>query len=168
MAFTQISPFSLQENVFSLIDQDWMLITAGPYNESNSMTASWGGFGILWHKPICFIFIRPTRYTFEFMDKFNNFTLCFFEEKHRNVLQVCGTMSGRNTDKIKLAGLTPMLLEPADVGFEEARLILQCNKIYYEDLSPARFLDPHIETNYPKKDYHRMFIGEIHKVHINH
>ena len=128
----------------------------------NTMTASWGGLGILWERKVATCYIRPTRYTFEFTERSPYFTLSFFDEKHRKKLTYCGTHSGRNTDKIREAGLTPVK-EGGFVYFEEARLVLACRKLYYQDIGPERFLDPKIENMYPQKDYHRMYIGEIEK-----
>jgi flavin reductase (DIM6/NTAB) family NADH-FMN oxidoreductase RutF len=126
----------------------------------NTMTASWGGLGILWERKVATCYIRPTRYTFEFTERSPYFTLSFFDEKHRKKLTYCGTHSGRNTDKVREAGLTPVK-EGGFVYFEEARLVLACRKLYYQDIGPERFLDPTIENMYPQKDYHRMYIGEI-------
>ena len=126
----------------------------------NTMTASWGGLGILWERKVATCYIRPTRYTFEFTERSPYFTLSFFDEKHRKKLTYCGTHSGRNTDKVREAGLTPVK-EGGFVYFEEARLVLACRKLYYQDIGPERFLDPMIENMYPQKDYHRMYVGEI-------
>jgi flavin reductase (DIM6/NTAB) family NADH-FMN oxidoreductase RutF len=162
--FKSIQPAEIDDNPFHLIDKDWMLITAGN-NEShetfNTMTASWGGLGILWHKNVNFCFVRPTRYTYEFMEKHELYTLSFFGEKYREALNICGTLSGKDTDKVTKAGLTPFQPHPGAVAFEQARLVMVCRKLYYQDLDPACFLDPSLEKNYPQKDYHRMYVGEI-------
>ena len=126
----------------------------------NTMTASWGGLGILWERKVATCFIRPTRYTFEFAERSTYFTLSFFEEKYRKALTYCGTHSGKNTDKVKGSGLTPVK-EKSFIYYEEARLVLACRKIYSHDINPDRFLDPKIDDMYPQKDYHRMYIGEI-------
>jgi len=160
MDFRETKPEFLPNNPFKLIGTDWMLITAGAPEKFNVMTASWGGLGVLWDRKVCFAFIRPTRYTYEFMEKSANFTLSFFEERFRKALQLCGSRSGRDTDKVKEAGLTPVKKD-GFVYFGEARLVLACRKLYYQDISPERFLDPQIATMYPKKDYHRMYVGEI-------
>jgi len=160
MGFTEIQPELLADNPFKLIGKDWMLITAGTPESFNTMTASWGGLGVLWEKKVAFCFIRPTRHTYGFMEKSGEFTLSFFEEQHRKALTFCGSRSGRDTDKVKEAGLTPVKKE-GFVYFGEARLVLSCRKLYYQDISPERFLDPQIATMYPKKDYHRMYVGEI-------
>lgn len=160
MAFREQGPESLKENSFTLIGADWMLVTAGTAGRFNTMTASWGGLGVLWDRKVCFIFIRPTRYTYEFLEKADSFSLSFFGEKHRKALLYCGTHSGREQDKVKETGLTPES-DGGAVWFREARLVLLCRKIYTQDLEPERFLDPSIGKMYPQKDYHRMYIGEI-------
>jgi flavin reductase (DIM6/NTAB) family NADH-FMN oxidoreductase RutF len=162
MGFKEIQPEMLTDNPFKLIGSDWMLITAGTPESFNTMTASWGGLGILWERKVATCFIRPTRYTFEFAERSPYFTLSFFEEQYRKSLTYFGTHSGRNTDKVKGAGLTPVK-EKAFIYYEEARLVLICRKLYYQDIVPERFLDPKIESMYPQKDYHRMYIGEIEK-----
>lgn len=159
--FEKIDPASIQDNPFTLIGKDWMLITSGNIEKFNTMTASWGGFGILWNKKVCFIFIRPTRYTYEFIEQNDNFTLSFFSEDYRKALSFCGTRSGRDVDKIAATGLTPVSGSQDTVYFEEARLVLECKKLYFQDLDPANFLDPDIEKNYAAKDYHRVYVGEI-------
>ena len=160
MGFKETKPEQLNDNPFRLIGTDWMLITAGTPESFNTMTASWGGLGILWERKVATCFIRPTRYTFEFAERSPNFTLSFFEEQHRKALTHCGTRSGRDTDKIREAGLTPVK-EGGFIYFSEARLVLACRKLYSQDIDPRRFLDPKISDMYPQKDYHRMYIGEI-------
>lgn len=159
--FKEIAPDTIKDNTFKLIGSDWMLITAGTLESYNTMTASWGGFGILWHKKICFCVIRPQRYTYSFMEKNKNFTLSFFEEKYKNVLEFCGSRSGKDADKAASVGITPVEGSLGTVYFAEARLIIECRKIYFQDIDPDHFLDPQIHKNYPDKDYHRMYVGEV-------
>lgn len=162
MKFMETKPEQLTENQFKLIGADWMLITAGTPEKFNTMTASWGGLGVLWERKVAYIFVRPTRYTYEFIERSSQFSLSFFDENHRKALQYCGTHSGRNTDKVKEAGLTA-LHDNGLVYFDEARLVLCCRKLYHQDIDPAWFLDPAINTLYPQKNYHRMYVGEIAK-----
>jgi flavin reductase (DIM6/NTAB) family NADH-FMN oxidoreductase RutF len=118
--------------------------------------------GILWGRPVCFCVIRPQRYTREFMEKSESFTLSFFEEEYRDALNLCGTRSGRGFEKVQAAGLTPVAgALPQTTTFAEARLVIACRKIYFQDIDPAHFVDPSIQDSYPQKDYHRMYIGEI-------
>jgi flavin reductase (DIM6/NTAB) family NADH-FMN oxidoreductase RutF len=156
-----IDPYHLDDNVFRLLDKDWMLITAGIKDKFNTMTASWGGFGILWNQPVAFIFIRPQRYTYQFLEKNEWFTLCFFGPDYRDALNFCGSKSGRDVDKIASTGLIPFVTQKGNIYFQGAKLVFECKKIYYQDLLSLNFLDPKIELNYPKKDYHRMYIGRV-------
>jgi flavin reductase (DIM6/NTAB) family NADH-FMN oxidoreductase RutF len=150
----------IDESVFKLIGDDWMLVTSGNINSFNTMTASWGGMGVLWNKPVSYIFIRPTRYTYEFLEKNETYTLSFFTEKYRKALSLCGSKSGRDTDKVKEAGLTPEETVKDMVSFKEAKLVIECKKLYFQDINPANFLDASINKMY-NNDYHRMYIGEI-------
>ena len=156
-----IKPEELNDNIFKLIGLDWMLITAGNKNAFNTMTASWGSMGVLWHKQVCFIFVRPQRYTYEFIEKNEFFTLSFFTEKYRKALNLCGSKSGRDIDKVAETGLTPEVSKNGSIYFSEARLIVECKKLYFQDIKPENFIDPQIEKNYKSNDYHRMYIGEI-------
>jgi flavin reductase (DIM6/NTAB) family NADH-FMN oxidoreductase RutF len=160
--FKSISPYDLQDNIFKLIDKDWMLLTAGTADHFNTMTASWGHLGIMWNMPTAIAYIRPQRHTFGFANENDYYTLCFFEKKYRKVLQFCGTKSGRDYDKVKETGLTPMVTENGNVYFQEARLVLECEKIYQDDLKKENFLLPEVaEKNYPKGDFHRFYMGKI-------
>ena len=159
--FKTIKANELADNVFSLVGQDWMLITSGSVDNYNTMTASWGGMGYLWNRNVCFIFVRPSRYTYEFMEKNDNFSLSFFTEEWRKALTICGKKSGRDIDKAKETGLKPISGNNQTTGFEQSRLIIECKKLYYQDINPQRFLDPTIEKNYIGGDYHRMYVGEI-------
>lgn len=159
--FEKINPKALDQNVFSLIGDQWMLITAGTKDQCNTMTASWGGLGVLWGKPVATVYIRPQRYTLEFVEREDTFTLCFFGEAYRKALALCGSKSGRDVDKVKECGFTVATTEGAPY-FEEADLVLVCKKAYWQDMDPTHFLDDEIDNKwYPEKDYHRIFIGEI-------
>lgn len=163
--YSEIKPTDLTENAVQLIGNDWMLITAGNKEQFNTMTASWGGMGMLWNKPVMFIFIRPQRYTYEFVEREENFTCSFFEEKYRSKLSFCGTYSGRDCNKPEEVSLTPLFM-PKSIGFTEARIIIECRKIYFQDINPENFVLPSIHKHYPDKDYHRMYIGEITSVRV--
>jgi flavin reductase (DIM6/NTAB) family NADH-FMN oxidoreductase RutF len=156
-----ISPAEIKGNPFSLIGEDWMLITAGNIENYNTMTASWGGLGVLWHKNICTIYVRPQRYTFEFLEKNEIFTLSFFDSSYREALKFCGSKSGRDYNKAAETGLTPSATDINSVGFHESNLIIECRKIYFQDIVPENFLDESIQKNYPDSDYHRVYVGEI-------
>ncbi len=161
--FFDMDPLELKENVFHQIGKDWMLITAGKEGSFNTMTASWGGMGVLWNANVSFIVVRPSRYTYEFLEKEKYYSLSFFDDGNRRALQYCGAHSGRDTDKIAETGLTPLFDAQAPY-FDEAKLSFICRKMYYQDLDPAHFLDPTIAANYKVQDYHRLYVGEIVKV----
>ena len=161
--FFEVAPSELNDNVFRQIGREWMLISAGKQDDFNTMTASWGGFGVLWNKNVSFVFVRPSRYTFEFMEGCGEYSLSFFGETNRKPVQFCGAHSGRDTDKMKGAGITPVFSESAPY-YDECRMTVICRKMYAHDLDPTAFLDNAIDGNYPSGDYHRMYVGEIIKV----
>jgi flavin reductase (DIM6/NTAB) family NADH-FMN oxidoreductase RutF len=164
--FREIAPTEISDNPIRLIGKEWMLITAGAPGNFNTMTASWGGLGELWFKPVCFCFIRPQRHTYEFMEKGEAFTLSFFDEAFRPQLNFCGSHAGRNTDMVRKWNFRPLEAANGSVYFDEARMILECKKLYFQDLEPSNFVDDSILKNYPKNDFHRMYVGEITRVLI--
>jgi flavin reductase (DIM6/NTAB) family NADH-FMN oxidoreductase RutF len=159
--FSIIKPESIEDNLFKLIGSDWMLVCAGKPDNYNMMTASWGFAGVLWRKHVAVAFIRPQRHTFGFMESNAYYSLSFFGEEHREILNLCGTVSGRDLNKMDIEGLTPLETPLGNVIFEEARLVFECRKLYYDDIKPELFQAFEIEKIYPTKDYHRFFIGEI-------
>ena len=157
-----IDPKQITKNPFAMIGDQWMLITAGDGENCNTMTASWGGLGVLWNKPVATAYIRPQRYTKEFLDREEYFTLTFFGEEYREALTVCGRKSGRDCDKIALAGITPFA-DRNGVGFEEAERVIYGKKIYAGRLDPKAFISEDIEKHY-NGDYHTVYICEIEKI----
>jgi flavin reductase (DIM6/NTAB) family NADH-FMN oxidoreductase RutF len=157
----KIEPQDIDQNPFKLIDDDWFLLSAGNLQSFNTMTASWGGMGILWNKPVVFCFVRPQRYTYKFMESNEFFTMSFFDERYREALNFCGKVSGRQNDKMKATGLKPFESPKGSIFYEQASLMLECRKLYFSDIIPEHFLVDAINANYPKKDFHRMYIGEI-------
>lgn len=151
----------LKENPFDLIGNDWALLGAGEPGNFNMMTVSWGQMGVLWNKNVATAYVRPQRHTKKFMDENEIFTLSFFSEEQRDLLKLCGSKSGRDMDKMHLNGLTPRFYDGA-LCFDQARLTLVCKKLYVGRLAEENFLDPEIaQRNYPGKDYHTVYIGEI-------
>lgn len=156
-----IDPKQLDKNVFSAIGDQWMLITAGTPEHCNTMTASWGGLGVIWNIPSATCYIRPQRYTKEFVDREDYFTLSFFGEEHRKSLQLCGSRSGREIDKVKECGFTVKAAECGAPYFEEAELVLVCRKWFVQPMDPDNMPQEIKDKFYPQKDYHVMYIGEI-------
>lgn len=163
----EISEFSF--NPFTKIGKEWMLISACDEKRTdkkiNTMTASWGGVGVLWNKNVFFCFVRPQRFTKEFIDAQNTVSLSFFDESYRNALTKCGRKSGRDCDKIAEAGLHASAKDGA-VFFDEARLTIVGKKLFAQTLDENSFIDTSlIGINYPEKDYHTMYICEITEVY---
>lgn len=163
MAFREISVEQLEDNPFTLINKDWMLITAGDAEKHNTMTASWGGVGELWGKYVSTIYIRPQRYTLEFVEREEYYSLCFFGPEYRQALSLCGSKSGRDVDKDAATGLTPCFDQAAPY-YEQARLVFLCRKLYRQDMEKSAFLDKGLLEKWYDNDLHRIFIGEIVKV----
>ncbi len=166
--FRKVTWEALKENPIKLIGKDWMLVGAGNIEKGfNMMTASWGGVGWLWEKPVSFIFVRPQRYTHQFTEREGYYTMTFYDEQYRDILRMMGTVSGRTFDKIKKSGLTPFTTEKGSIGFKEARIIVECKKLYAGKILEGAFTDKQLAGKiYPNKDFHTMYIGEIVNVWI--
>lgn len=155
---------ALSGDFFTRLNKEWMLVTAGNEQSFNTMTASWGGIGVLWFKNVAFAFIRKSRYTLEFIDKNDEFTLSFFNGEMMKELAFCGRNSGRDVDKIKETGLTPVFIDNI-TSFQQAKLVLVCRKLFRQTMAPESFLDKEIfDRCYADNDLHEMIIGEITKV----
>lgn len=174
--FRKITPEEITDNPFKLIGKDWMLVTSAKDDgalvcgtDYNTMTASWGGVGVLWNKPVAFVFIRPQRHTFGFTEENERLTLSFFDETHRAALAHCGKASGRDGDKAKACGLTPVS-ETDDNGravwFDEARMVLKTKKLYHQFLDEKSFTDLSPMSTYAAGDFHMMYVCEIEEVLI--
>lgn len=164
MSFKEIAPEAMNENVFKVIGTDWLLVTGAAGGKANAMTASWGGMGIMWGKPVAFLVIRPQRYTKEFIDKAEGLTISVFAGERRKMMGYFGSVSGRDEDKIVRAGLT-CLEDEGRVYFEEARMVFICKKLYAQEMQEACFIDNDSrEKWYPDKDYHTMYIAEVEKL----
>lgn len=171
--FQEISPYDMSGNMISTIGKEWMLVSAAmPEGEIfgrnyNTMTASWGGVGFLWGRPVAFIFVRPERHTYSFTERSKYISLSFFTEKYKEVLNICGSTSGQDTNKVEKCSLTPVF-EPAEEGrhvyFEEASRVLLTRKLYAEEFKRAAFLDPTCLENYRNSGFHKMYVCEIEKV----
>lgn len=163
MTLTQIPTKKLLAKAHALWDEQWFLLTSGDFskNDYNTMTVSWGSLGIIWNKPFAQVVVRPTRYTYGFMEQFDSFTLSAFSDTYRKALNLLGSKSGRDGNKIAESGLTPSASSiVAAPHFAEAELVFECRKIYWDDFEPTHFLDPAIHKLY-RNDYHRIYFGEI-------
>ncbi len=159
--FVKISPTEL-ENAIECIGSQWMLITVEDKEQgrANAMTASWGAMGVLWNKDVCVCFVRPQRHTYKLLEEENEFSISFMANEYRDALRLCGSKSGRDTDKLAACGLSVN----SDTGvpvINEAEVALVCRKLYEDDLKEDRFLDSSLLSNYAKGDYHRFYVCEI-------
>jgi len=155
---------ALKPKIYDLFANQWLLLTAGEFalGRYNAMTIAWGSLGVIWNKPFAQVMVRSQRHTRQFMEEYGTFTLCAFRPAFHSALQLLGSKSGREGNKIAEAGLTAMA--STSVGapcFAEAALVFECRKSYWQDMDPAGFVSPAIAANYPGRDYHRFYFGEI-------
>ncbi len=158
--YKRIAPDKIPGNYIKLLS-DWTLITSGTADQMNVMTASWGGLGSFWEKPVVFCFLNPTRYSVKTMDKGDTYTISFYTEAYKDNLRYCGSVSGSTIDKIKGSGLTPITTPSGATAFSEAWMIFECKKIVSQQLSPDAVVDKSLPNEWSKNGYHKMYIGEI-------
>jgi len=163
--FKEVSYESLNVNPFVMLKDEWGLLSAGDAEKHNTMTIAWGGFGVMWNKPTMTVVVRPQRYTKEFIDNSDLFTVSFFPDGHKKALGILGTKSGRDCDKIAESGLTPIFVDD-QLAFEEANLVFICRKMHGgQQLDASKFVDKSLDAeNYPDSDHHYFYIGEVVKV----
>ncbi len=150
----------LNVDVFNAFEGDWALVTAGVRGDYNTMTIGWGGLGTLWSRPAATVYVKKNRYTHEFMEKNDWFTVSFFPAEYRKALGYLGSHSGRDGDKVAASGLTPVYLENA-VTFREASVTLLCRKMYAHDFDVAK-VPPSVADDYYKTEPpHTVYVGEV-------
>lgn len=158
-----------EEDIIKMIGKEWMLVTAGTPANFNTMTASWGGIGYLWNKPVAFVFVRPERRTHDFIEQSERMTLAFLGAEHRDILTFCGTKSGRDTDKVKATGLQPVTTPLGNVTFAQARLTLEGRKLYKAEMRAEDFLDKEVLARWynalPGGSLHTVYVMEIEAIH---
>lgn len=142
------------------IDQEWALLTAGTKEHFNAMTISWGGLGTLWNKPVVTVYVRPNRYTYEFIESNEYFTISFYDTSYKKDLSILGTKSGRDLDKVALTQLTHEFLDNS-ISFKEANLIIVCKKIFFQDMDISKVPESERNRFYKDEPVHRMYIGEV-------
>ncbi|MBQ4427618.1 MAG: flavin reductase family protein [Oscillospiraceae bacterium] len=150
---------TLTTDIFAAFDKKWAILTAGSGESFNTMTISWGGMGTIWNKPVVTVYVRPSRYTYKFMEESEYFTVSFYPEERRSDLALLGRLSGRDGDKLAKTALTPREV-PHGVSFEEAECTIVCRKLYAQDLDRAGML-PEVADGPERDDVHRMYIGEV-------
>ncbi|MFI3306466.1 MAG: flavin reductase [Rikenellaceae bacterium] len=164
-----IEPNELGDSVIDIIGKEWMLVSAGSAERFNSMTASWGSIGFQFNCNVATIVIRPERYTFEFIESSTHFTLTILKEGHRDALMVMGRNSGRDCDKVAMSGLTPCFTPSGNPTYEEARIVLECRKIYGQMMDPDAFIGNSLIDKWyddAHGNFHKIYMGEIEKCWI--
>lgn len=181
MTMKEINVAELKDNFFEVVGKEWMLVTAGTKEHFNLMTASWGGIGWLWNRPVAYVFIRPERYTFEFAEQSDSITLSFLgmSKEAREIYKICGSRSGREIDKVDVCGL---VVEPIHdgVAYKQSRLTLVGRKLYADDLKPECFVDTAIRDKWYSSSeeaktldsgitngFHKMYVIEITGAYVN-
>lgn len=163
LMFREISARDISDNIIKSIAEEWMLIAAGDESGYNMMTASWGLAGEMWGSDAVMAVVRPQRYTMEFINNSDYFTLSFYGD-NKDIHKVCGSKSGRDVNKAELTGLTPVF-DNGTTYFEQARMVIVCKKQYVQQMSPECFTDAAPDEKwYPNKDYHYMIVGKIERV----
>jgi flavin reductase (DIM6/NTAB) family NADH-FMN oxidoreductase RutF len=166
--FREISPKEIDDNVVKLFQDDWFLLTAGSKSKFNPMTISWGTMGSLWGKPVVTVYVRTDRFTYTLMEKGTYFTLCALGKENRAILQYCGTRSGSTVDKVKECGLKPLFTNNGAVYYEQATLVIECKKIYSQQIKLEQFATPALaQSTYTKgMPLHKMYVGEIVRCYV--
>lgn len=155
---------SFKTDIFGQLDTRWLLLAVGDLSRDsfNCMTIGWGFLGVMWNKPCFIAAVRPTRYSYEFMNRYPDFTVTGFPESRREDLKILGSRSGRDGDKLGATTLTPIpASKVASPSFREANLLIECKTMYRSDLDPKAFIDPSIAAHYDGTDHHRMYYGEV-------
>lgn len=164
--FKEIAPEAIGDNIFHEIGKEFMLLTA--WDEAgqkvNAMTASWGAMGILWNMPVLICVVRPRRYSLGLIEREPHFSACILEEKYHDVHKICGSKSGRDTDKCAEAGLTPVALEGV-YGFEQAKRVYKLTRLATCDMKESDFIDKSLLKNYAAGDFHRVIVCKIEGVY---
>ena len=151
---------ALHMDAFDEFGNKWALVTAGSLDDHNSMTVSWGGVGCLWGKHVATVYIRPNRHTYGYFEANEYFTVSFYPDDCRQALGIMGKLSGRDCDKDRESGLSPIPCGES-VTYKEARRTLLCRKLYHQDMNPENFTPEVIRKYYGTDPAHRMYIGEI-------
>ncbi len=165
--YRSISPYDFEKSAFSVIDKDWLLITTENHGKGNAMTASWGGMGILWNKPVIYLVVRPQRYTRELLDEEGGrLSVCVLDDAFRKELGYLGTASGRDEDKLAHTGLT-LSHEDGYPYLAQAHTVFLCSAAYRQPLEGRFFLkEEYDKACYPDKDYHILYIVEVDKLFV--
>lgn len=168
MKLRAVDPKTLKPEVYQAFGTQYALLTAGDRDCCNTMTIGWCQLGRLWNQPVCTVYVRPERYTYEFTEKHDYFTVSVMPLEAKQTMSFCGSKSGRDVDKIKECGLTLCYGKEDAPFFDEAELVLVCKKIYMQDLEPNGVLeDEKILSFYGENGgWHRMYVGRVEEAYL--
>lgn len=155
---------TLTPEIFQVFGTQNALLTAGDRTDCNTMTIGWCQLGRLWSIPVCTVYVRPERYTYQFTESHDYFTVSVLPMSHKQTtMQICGTKSGRDIDKIKECGLTLRYGVGDAPFFDEAEWVLVCRKLYAQDLNESCVLggDSVLRHYGAKGGWHRAYTGEV-------
>ena len=163
-----IDPFDYANQIMKSV-KTGVLLTTKAGGRTNTMAISWGTLGIQWNTPIFTVFVRGCRHTGPMLDESMEFTVNIpLEPVDKNIIRVCGTLSGRDTDKLALLGLTPEEPEVISApGIRQLPLTLECKVLYKQQQTPDCMTGPEPPTHYPETtddihaDYHTAYYGRI-------
>ena len=167
MAFKRTNCEELKTNLFRMIGKDWLLICCDDKENKreNMMTASWGGMGVLWNLPVCFLFVRPQRHTYSLLETEERFSVCVLPEEWRSAHKVCGSQSGRDVNKIISTGLTEIEISGVK-ALSESEYVFVLKQLYVDTLKKDNFLDQEQLLHYPQDDFHAMYVCKIEEVYV--
>ncbi len=160
----KVEPNSLSDSAIDLIGKEWLLVSAAGKEGFNTMTASWGSLGYFFNMNVATIVIRPERYTYQFLEESSHFTLTILQPGYREAQTLLGKLSGRDCDKIAKSGLTSTTTPMGNPTFEQARIVLECRKIYGQDMDKESFVDQSIYEKWYGEGHgnlHKIYMGEI-------
>ena len=168
MKLRAVDPKTLKPEVYQAFGTQYALLTAGDRDCCNTMTIGWCQLGRLWNQPVCTVYVRPERYTYEFTEKHDYFTVSVMPLEAKQTMAFCGSKSGRDVDKIKECGLTLCYGKEDAPFFDEAELVWVCKKIYMQDLEPNGVLeDEKILSFYGENGgWHRMYVGRVEEAYL--
>ncbi|MDR2129666.1 MAG: flavin reductase [Odoribacteraceae bacterium] len=164
--FTPVAPRDIVGNVFRLVGEDYTVITSGTGEDYNSMTASYGGWGILFNEPSTWCFLRANRYTLEYIRREKRYTMTYFDEPYRDQVMLFGTSSGRDSDKMKKHTLSAVKTPAGSVAYKEAKLIIECELTEITTVQPADYYSEEgrsfvVKAHEEVKEYHKLVFGKI-------
>lgn len=149
-------------NIFTFFDEDWVLINSYNDEKVNTMTASWGGLGTLWNKPVAYLFVRPQRFTQELLPNNEYFSVSVMDKSYKKDLGYLGSASGRDEDKLEKVGLTTEFLENGAPIIKEARMNIVMRKLYMQQMTEDSFVDESlVDVNYANRDFHYLYVAEV-------